>query len=221
MHTFRSPIARVSSALSIGIATIALIATPALAHVEAEGSTADSGLTTVAFGFTHGCNNAPTTSIKVELPAGTTDVTAQSPDSWTATVTDTTIVWSGGSIPDATPGEFVATMRLIGAADETIYLPTVQGCAKGENLWIERTPDAEAENAAPRIHLSQAVAAPPTSVSPSTLNVTKTSAQEADAKVVHDSENSSIGAIVGGIVLLVIVAGGAILYLKNRRPAGS
>jgi uncharacterized protein YcnI len=217
--------------IGVGAATAVLLlaATPAFAHVEAKGDTAATGITTVKFSFTHGCSGSPTTSLKVQFPEGTSEVTAVNPAGWTSAVSANTLTWSGGSIPDPTPGAFQADMRLVGAQGATVFLPTIQGCAQGEETWIELTPDPEAENAAPRIELTQTVAASPTSstteASVTTTSAvtasTKTSAQEADAKVVKDSENSNIGVIIFGIVVVIIVGGGVILYLRNRRQSQS
>jgi len=213
-------ILRAGAAVGVMVAFLAL-ATPAFAHVEAEGETAPDGLTTVTFSFSHGCSPSPTTSLKVKLPAGTSDVQAESPTGWTSSVDDAQITWTGGSIPDTTPGSFTATMRVIGTKGDTIFLPTVQGCAQGENAWIELTADPEADNAAPRIVLAETVAASATSTPTTATNGTQTtsSVEASDAKIVHDSENSPIGVVVIVIVVAVIVGGGVILYLRNRRPS--
>ena len=65
--------------LAAAVALIVL-AVPAFAHVEAEGETAATGITTVTFTFEHGCADSPTTSMKIQLPAGTTDVEGPEPD---------------------------------------------------------------------------------------------------------------------------------------------
>ncbi len=202
--------------------------------MEAEGETAASGTTTVTFSFTHGCADSPTTSLKIELPAGTTEVTAQNPDGFTSATTTDTLTWSGGSIPATSPGTFVADMRIVGSAGDTIFLPTIQGCAVGENDWIEKTDDPEADNAAPRITLTQTVtpASTSTTAATSTSTTKATSTTEAatetttdaatnDAQVVKDSENSPIGTIVIIVVMLIIAGGALILYLRNRKPKAS
>ena len=139
-------------------AALVMLAGPASAHVEAEGDTDASGITTVTLSFSHGCSPSPTTSLKVEIPAGTTEVTPQNPTGWTSTVAADALTWTGGPIPDTTPGTFVVSMRIVGTTGQTIFLPTIQGCETGSNDWIEKTDDPEAENAAPRITLTQTVA---------------------------------------------------------------
>lgn len=215
------------------VAATALIAlaVPAFAHVEAEGETAATGISTVTFSFQHGCADSPTTSLKIELPAGTTDVKAQDPTGFTSAVTADTLTWSGGSIPSTTPGSFVVDMRVIGSAGDTIFLPTIQGCAEGEENWIEKTQDPEADNAAPRFTLTQTVGPASTSTTAATststtkatstteaVTETTTAAAAKDAQIVEDSNNSPIGTIVIIIVMLIIAGGALILYLRNRKP---
>lgn len=124
----------VAAAAALGL-TVALAA-PALAHVDAKGTT-EAGVTTVTFTFQHGCNGSPTTSLRVQLPAGTTQVTAQDPAGFTSQASATEISWTGGSVPDGTKGTFAASMTLTAAPGTTVFFPTIQGCAQGTNDWIE------------------------------------------------------------------------------------
>jgi periplasmic copper chaperone A len=217
-------ILRVGTAIGAMAAVLAL-ATPASAHVEAAGETAPDGLTTVTFGFSHGCTGSATTSLKVKVPDGTTDVTAQNPTGWSSTVDGSQLTWTGGPIADQDTGSFTATMRLVGTKGETVYLPTVQGCQQGEDAWIELTPDPEADNAAPRIVLAETVSVTgtATSIAGVTTPTSAASASDAvaarDAQIVHESENSPIGVIVIIAVVALIVITAAILYLRNRRPS--
>ena len=134
------------------------MAAPAWAHVEAEGTTDASGITTVTFSFTHGCAGSPTKQLSIQLPEGTTEVTPQNPSGWTSTVSATVLDWTGGPIPDTDKGEFVASMRIVGTKGTTVFLPTKQICVVGEEDWLEKTDDPEADNAAPRIVLTETVA---------------------------------------------------------------
>ena len=131
----RSP-RRALAATAAALGLVVVLATPALAHVEASGST-EGSVTTVTFSFEHGCKGSPTTSLRVQLPTGTTQVTAQDPAGFTSQVSATEIAWTGGSVPDATKGTFVASMTLTAGPGTTVYFPTIQGCAQGSNDWIE------------------------------------------------------------------------------------
>ncbi len=162
MHLPTSRAARLTGALATVLLVGGLTAAPAFAHVEAAGAPAAGGATTVTFSFTHGCKGSPTTSLRVQLPAGTSAVTAENPAGWTSKASDTEIDWSGGTVPDSQPGSFITTMTLTGAAGDTVFFPTIQGCAQGENTWIDKSTDPEAEQAAPRIVLGAAAETPAT-----------------------------------------------------------
>jgi uncharacterized protein YcnI len=229
MHHPRWTRSKLIAAPLVTAAALLALAVPAFAHVEAEGETAATGITTVTFTVEHGCGTSPTTSMKIQLPAGTTDVKAQDSAGFTSSVVADTLTWSGGSLP--AEGTFVADMRVIGNAGDTVFLPTVQGCTVGENDWIEKTDDPEADNAAPRFTLTQTVTPASTSTTAAaststtkatstTQSVTETTTEAAakDAQIVKDSDNSPIGTIVIIIVVLIIAGGALILYLRNRKP---
>lgn len=138
---------------ALGLASIALFAAPAGAHVEASLDQQEGSTVTVTFSFHHGCDGEETTGLKVKLPDGTTAVTAQNPDGWTSTATDTEIDWTGGSVPDGDDASFTATMTLTAADGETVPFPTIQSCPSATNDWIEipEAGGAEPENPAPTI----------------------------------------------------------------------
>ena len=73
---------RVLARLVFGVAAgaaILLASGPAAARVVAEGRPTAPGETTVTFTVDRGCGGAPTTSLKVRLPAGAADVVPQVP----------------------------------------------------------------------------------------------------------------------------------------------
>src|SRR5262245_50697258 len=138
---------------------LGLTQAPAFAHVAANATTTPDGASTITFSFQHGCGSSlPTTSLKVKLPDGTTSITpTTAPAGFQAAVDGTELTWAGGSVPYNQPASFVATMRLPGKQGETVFLPTVQACAGGDEPWLEKTTDPEAPAAAPRIVLAQTV----------------------------------------------------------------
>jgi hypothetical protein len=157
-------------------------------------------------------------------------VKAQDPAGFTSAVTAETLTWSGGSVPSTDTGTFVADMRIVGSTGDTVFLPTIQGCVEGQEDWIEKTEDPEADNAAPRITLTQTVAPASSTTSTSaadgsttsTTRATSTTASATDTTAepgtVDDSSDSSLPLIVFIGVIAVIVIGGAVLYLRNRKP---
>ncbi len=215
-------------ALAGAVALLVAVAAPAWAHVEAEGVTDASGITTVTFAFEHGCAGSPTKQLTIQLPDGTTEVTPQNPTGWTSTVSGGVLDWTGGPIPDTEKGEFVASMRIVGTQGSTVFLPTKQICVAGENDWLEKTDDPEADNAAPRIVLTQTVAPDSATTQASTTTTAKagtattakgsTTTTAAIGGPAADDTKNNVGVVVGGLAVLVIVVGGVILYLRNRRP---
>ena len=142
---------RLLAGAAICVATMAALPAAAWAHVDAESSSAGDGLTKVEFSFTHGCGESPTNALRIQLPAGTTDVKAEDPTGWTSKVTATELDWSGGPAINGTKTTFEATMKLSGKEGEIVFFPTIQACLVGEDTWIDKSEDPEAEQAAPRI----------------------------------------------------------------------
>lgn len=201
-------------------ALVALLASAAGAHVDAEATQAADGTSTINFTFRHGCSGAPTTLLRVELPSGTTNVQPQNPTGWTSAADGTELQWTGGSVPDGEVATFTAVMRVPGAAGETVFLPTLQGCPAGaEEAWIDESDDPEAENAAPRIVLTVDVAAPSTTTtstttvpsSPTTAELA--SSQSGDSDGTHIALIALIVAIIAVVVVIVVVA---LRYLGSR-----
>jgi len=220
------PVRRLLAGVAIAGLTVLGMAAPAFAHVEAEGDQASDGMASVTFSFTHGCAGSPTTSLKIQLPAGTYDVQAtEAMPGFTAQVTPTELDWTGGSVPDNTKGTFTATMMIPGTKGDTVFFPTVQGCATGEETWIEKTDDAEAELAAPRIVLTETVAASSSSTAAGGSGSSTTSKASASPSTTEaassssDSDSNKTVYIVGGIALVVIVVVGIVLVVRRRSSA--
>jgi hypothetical protein len=91
----------------------------------------------VTFTFQHGCNGSPTTSLRVQLPAGTTQVTAV-PAGSTSQASATEISWTGGSVPDGTKGTFAADDAHGGARHDRV-LPDHPGLRAGDER-LDRDP---------------------------------------------------------------------------------
>ena len=236
-----------AGALTIGVG---LAPTAAWAHVGAAATAEPGGATKVTFTFTHGCESAPTTSLRVQLPAGTSGVTAEDPAGWTSTVTASELQWTGGSIPNGQRGSFSAVMTVPGQAGETVFLPTIQGCPGGaEEAWIAKTPDPEATDAAPRIVLSStsaattttaaaddhdhdaptsgapATTAPATTATPVTTASTGTTAGNATGTLAPATgaaaSTSSNTALILGAVAVVLVLLGIGGYVLSTRSSAS
>jgi uncharacterized protein YcnI len=227
MSSMCRPICR---GLALVLAIVALTAAPALAHVEVgDSSVAPDGTASITFSFHHGCAGQPTTSLRIQIPEGVTDVAPQPVEGWQSAVTSTEVSWTGGSIPDGEEGTFVATMRVSGEAGTTIWFPTVQGCPTAEETWIETSApgEPEPENVAPSIVLASTVG--PATASSSTLdsitdssntgssNTTRTTLVPGEAAVTEEgSPQNNAGLVVLLVVAAIIVGGAVVLFLRYR-----
>jgi uncharacterized protein YcnI len=220
---------RLPALLAVVVATTVLAA-PAGAHVQSsEAPVAAGSRTPVTFSFDHGCAGQPTTSLRVQIPAGVRDVVTEDPPGWTSTVTDEEMRWEGGSIPDAQVASFVAVMTIDQPEGTVVRFPTIQGCPGAESAWIQ-VPDAanpEPEYPAPQIVVG---AAPDAALAPEPVGSTTpapTTAPPTTRVPLQDSpisstatEQSTAGLVVFLVVMAVIVGGGIILYFRHRRRPG-
>ena len=242
------PLRRLAIAAAAGTAAFLVLPVAAGAHVGAEAVTSD-GVTTVTFGFHHGCDGAATTGLRVQLPEGATDVEPQDVAGWTSEVSGGELTWTGGSVADGDDGEFTATMVLADAEGTTVFLPTIQECGTAQEAWIDRSDDPEAANAAPRIVAGAAMTttgpekgegdhgSPPSTGSfpdkttngetggaPATTSTTTSDdggETAAPATENASSTSSSNAPLIIGIIAAVVVVGGIIAFLVTRKGSPS
>ena len=145
------------------VAGTALLATAAAAsaHLDPDPAAVEAGTeATVGFVVEHGCDESPTVSMQIRVPAEITDAAPVAKDGWDASITEDVIEFTGGSLDAATSDTFEITFT---APSEPgpIYFPAVQTCLDGELAWIE-LPDAgteELESPAPEVLITDG---PPT-----------------------------------------------------------
>lgn len=88
--------------LSLAVASL-VVATPASAHVITETATAPAGsYSTVTFSILHGCEDAPTTAVTIELPEGIIAVTPTEKWNWAISSTVVPATVPGTSITERT-----------------------------------------------------------------------------------------------------------------------
>ncbi|WP_449396351.1 YcnI family copper-binding membrane protein [Devosia riboflavina] len=158
---------------------VALTAVPAFAHVTLEVQETAVGSTYKAvLRIPHGCGTEATNVVRVQIPEGFYNVKPMPKAGWTLeTVTGpyaqpydnhgtqltegvTEIVWSGGDLPNEWYEEFVFRGTFASTLEPgTFYFPAIQGCATGEEAWIDVTGDENAEMPAPSVELVPAGAA--------------------------------------------------------------
>ena len=140
---------------------------PARAHIELSQTSFPAGVNFAAFfKVGHGCDDAPTTSLTVEIPEGVEVLTFPGKPGWTLEIRRARgaqpVGWRGGAVTGAVHsvtwkgrlkakandqfGLFLKLPARAGAVD----LPTVQACETGENRWVEIPAPGAAWNSVPK-----------------------------------------------------------------------
>lgn len=152
------------------IALLALIATPAAAHVVAVPDTAKAGsYSAIAFRVGHACAAGDvTTKVRIEIPEGVASARPQVKPGWTYVIerddpkAAPTAITFEGRLPDEAFDDFAVLMKLPSPGDKLVF-PIVQTCEKGESQWTEvpspEAPDAKLNRPAPTVTLIPAEAA--------------------------------------------------------------
>ena len=147
-------------AVLAALALSLLWSTAAFAHAVLDPGNAPAGeVTTFQVLIPHGCAPGepppppgvevePTTLVSVEIPEGMMVESAEGFGDFTAEVTDTEIVWSGGSLENGDIGEFFFDAMLMGEEGEEIAVNVFQECDELSYRWVGAPNDAEP---APRV----------------------------------------------------------------------
>ena len=131
----------VLKSLLAGAALIAALPSTAAAHVAADPGRASAGANqAVVFRVGHGCGEAATTALRIEIPSEMASARPQPKPGWTLEIerqdgTVTAVTWRG-ELPDDQFDEFAMLFKL---PDQpaTLYFPTVQSCGADESQWTE------------------------------------------------------------------------------------
>ena len=217
MTTFvRSTLAAAAAILLTTVASVA----PASAHVEAS-SMAQGALTMVSLNVEHGCGEIDLTGLRVQMPEGATQVSAENPAGWTSTASTTEISWSGGPQPAHEELSFQFSLKLAQAAGETVRFPTIETCPGAEIAWIEETPEGgpEPEHPAPEIVVGATSATTMAMAGSDDTKSTATMAPEQTPITKEGSTTHNAGLVVLLVVMAIIIGGAVLLYLRNRKPA--
>lgn len=139
-------------------ATIALAALPATAgaHIVADPGQAPAGAyQATAFRVGHGCGEAATTAVRVEIPAQVASARPQPKPGWTLAIEKdegrvSAVTWRG-QLPADQFDDFAVLLKLPDQPGE-LYFPTVQSCGAQESQWTEiPAPGEKADFPAPRL----------------------------------------------------------------------
>lgn len=158
--------------MSIGaIAALVVGAGAANAHIDPSPGEVPAGEpVTVEFRVEHGCDDADTTGMLFEVPAGLTDLEPVAKDGWTTTVDSGVAAFTDGVLDHHTEDTFALAFTAPPSAGP-IDFPVVQQCGDTELRWIEipQAGAAEPEYPAPRVNVvGDAPPADPTTSAPAT-----------------------------------------------------
>ena len=144
-----------TAGLIAGAALVLAAPLAASAHVHVTPDASEAGSTTrLAFSFSHGCDDAPTTSITFTIPDGIDGVTPVLDGAWTisrelgddgiptqVTYTAVTPVESGVAASIALDVIFASS-----ASGTDVAFPVLQTCTTGSTDWAEVAADGQSED---------------------------------------------------------------------------
>ena len=159
----RSTITR--TAVSAGVLSLALAA-PAMAHITASPGTAPSdGYTTQSFQIPHGCEESPTTQMRIQIPPSVPSATPAVHPLWNVSTKEgkkdpvemhgekitsgvSEIVYTAKQplAPDRLDLLPVSLKMPAGKEGESVYFPIIQKCEQGETRWIQIPAEGESED---------------------------------------------------------------------------
>lgn len=153
------------AATGAGLASLALAA-PAAAHITADPSEAAlDGYATLSFQVPHGCEESPTTQIRIKIPPSVASVTPALTPNWTIAtkegkkdpvelhgekitrgISEVTYSAKQPLPPDRLDFLPMSLKMPAGKPGESIYFPTIQKCVRGETRWIQIPAEGESED---------------------------------------------------------------------------
>jgi periplasmic copper chaperone A len=166
-------------AAATGLLTMALAGT-AGAHISATpGEAASDSYATLDFSVGHGCEESPTTQVRIQVPPSVPTATPAMHPLWdvatkegkkdkvelhgeTITRGVSEVIYTARKplAPDRLDLLTVSVKLPAGEEGESVYFPTVQSCKKGQNRWIQIPAEGESaeelEDPAPAVVLTAA-----------------------------------------------------------------
>jgi uncharacterized protein YcnI len=188
------------------VGLVALGATSATAHVTITPSTTAAGaVADLRVEIPHGCVGSATTAITIRMPEGVTDVTAPDTDRWAVEQAADALTWTTDEpLPDAEHAAVELSVRLPDDAGATLVFPVIQQCEQGEAAWTEVAEHGEGHDGLER-------PAPVLVVTPGEPGA---ESETADA----EARNPLIAYGAVGVLAAGVLAGGAVLLRRRRRP---
>ncbi|GAA1529380.1 uncharacterized protein YcnI [Microbacterium ginsengiterrae] len=135
------------------LAAALVVAAPAAAQAHV-GVSPDvltpEGSAVLTFSFTHGCENAPTTALRITMPEGLTSVAPTVDAMWDVAVERadnglvSAVTYTATSpVPHDLRGAVTMAVRLGEDAPSTLAFPVAQTCTEGVNEWVEIAEEGE------------------------------------------------------------------------------
>jgi uncharacterized protein YcnI len=213
---------RVSLTAAASVVVLLVSGGIASAHVDPDPIAMQAGSSgTVAFTVAHGCSGSPMIDLKLQVPAGVTNVKVVDKAGWTGTVTGTTIEFKGGTLAADKPDHFDITLTVPTQAGD-IHFPAIETCQKGEIDWIQIGADGapEPEFPAPTIKITagpptSAELTPPTDAPEATTAGGTTAPVTATVPAKKSSSNTGTVVVIVVVVAVVLIGGGVVLARRR------
>lgn len=206
------------AALAAGIVLAA--PTASQAHVGVSPDAVEPGGSAVlTFSFTHGCEESPTTALRITMPDGLASVSPTFDSNWNIAVERadnglvSAITYTAVSpIPSGLQGAVSMAVQVGEDASESLAFPVQQQCESGINDWVELaeagTDPHDLDSPAPIVSIAAGDAS-----SAASEHAEHTGAQTPPVQA------SSTGIILGGAGLLTGLTALCVAVLAYRRSA--
>lgn len=194
----------------------ALGTTSAMAHVTITPSTTAAGATAeLQVEIPHGCVGSATTAISIRMPEGVSDVTASGTDRWAVEQAVDALTWTTDEpLPDAEHAVVEFSVRLPNDDGATLVFPVIQQCEQGEAAWTEVAEHGEGHDGLERPAPVLVV----TPGEPGAETETADADAEASAGDAAGARNPLLPYGAAGVLVAGVLAGGAVLLRRRRRP---
>ena len=161
------PYLQMGAALAVALLSAPAGTSPARAHIVLSQTSFPAGVNFAAFfKVGHGCGEAPTTSLNIEIPEGVDVLAFPAKPDWTLEIHRARgarpVKWNGGMITgavhsvtwkgrlEAKANDQFGLFLKLPARQGAVYFPTVQTCETGENRWVEIPAPGQAWNSVPK-----------------------------------------------------------------------
>lgn len=217
---------------------VALLALPAAAHVEIEEAEVAAGSTAfVTFGVPHGCDESPTTVIRIQIPDDIASAMPTQNASWDVAVVTEQLdepvdVGEGETVTERVKEvDFTAKTPMPvtvrddlqiavavpeDAAGSTLVFPTIQECVEGRTEWTQIAADGQDPEELP--HPAPAVAVVASAGEDDHHAATATSDSSASTDSGDDGNGLALAGLITGIAG-ILVGGGALVVASRKSNA--